>query len=199
MVFDKAGNLFVKNDFAIYRFDPDGNKSTFSSDRLSPDKHWEYQCSDDDERAGIVKAGTDQVVLDLSSDLEPRYASNAGMVWAPDSKRFAVNCLHGSRSEETNLYQLNGDKWVALRSPVDATLETLKRAEASEKTKKGRSEETSESTDFDSWIVERWTDADTAVLSAHLSGSDYDFIFTLKFAKDGNWKIVSQIKESAEK
>jgi hypothetical protein len=137
-------------------------------------------------------------VLDLS-DLEPRYASAAEMLWALDSKRLAITCLSGSHSEETNLYQLKGDKWVALRSPVDATLKTLQRDEASEKTKKDRSEETSESTDFDSWILERWTDADTAVLRAHLRGSDYDFIFTLKFAKDGNWKIVSQIKEAAEK
>jgi hypothetical protein len=198
IAFDKAGNLFVQGAFAIYKFDSAGDKSTFASDRLSPDKHWEYQRSDGGERPGIVKAGTNQVVLDLS-DLEPRYSSDAEMFWAPDSKRLAITCLSGSHSDETNLYQLNGNKWVALRSPVDATLKTLQRAEASEKAKKGRFEETSESTDFDSWILERWTDADTAVLSAHLRGSDYDFIFTLKFAKDGNWKIVNQIKKSAEK
>ena len=198
IAFDKAGNLFVQGAFAIYKFDSAGDKSTFASDRLSPDKHWEYQCSDGGEGAGIVKAATNQVVLDLP-DLEPRYASDAEMLWGPDSKRLAITCLNGSHSDETNLYQLKGDKWVALRSPVDATLETLKRAEASEKTKKGRSEETSDPTDFDTWILERWTDADTAVLSAHLRGSDYDFIFTLKFAKDGNWRIVNQIKKSAEK
>ena len=198
MAFDQAGNLFVQGSFAIYKFDPAGNKITFASDRLSPDKHWEYQCSDSGEGTGIVKAGTSQVVLDLS-DLDSRFAPDAEVVWAPDSKRFAINCRDGSHSEGTDLYQLKDDKWVALASPVDATTETLERAKSAEKSKKSRSKEASDSPDFDSWIVERWTDADTAVLQAHLIGSDYQFIFTLKFDKDGNWKIVKQVKEPAEK
>ena len=198
MVFDKAGNLFVQNDFAIYRFDPSGNKTTFSSDRLSPDKRWEFQCSDSGGGTGIFKAGTDQVVLDLSSDLDSRFASSAEIVWAPDSKRLAINCRSGSHFTGTYLYQLKDDKWVDLASPVDATLERLKKAKSAERNKKNRSEETSDEPDFDSWIVERWTDADHAVLQAHLRGGDYQFIYTLKFDKDGDWKIVSQNKEAAE-
>lgn len=198
MVFDKAGNPFLQNEFAIYRFDPSGNKITFSSDRLSPDKRWELKISDSEEGTGIVKAGTDQLALDLSSDLGSR-ASGASVVWAPDSKRLAINCLSGSHFEGTNLYQLKHDKWRLLASPVDATSKMLDRAKSAEKSKKDRSEEESESSDFDSWVVERWTDADTAVLYAQLRGSDYLFIFTLRFDKDGNWKIVNQAKESAEK
>jgi sugar lactone lactonase YvrE len=198
MVFDKAGNLFVQNEFAIYRFDPSGNKITFSSDRLSPDKRWELKISDSEEGTGIVKTGTDQLALDLSSDLGSR-ASGASVVWAPDSKRLAINCISGSHFVGTNLYQLKHDKWVLLASPVDATSKMLDRAKSAEKGKKDQSEEESESSYFDSWVVERWTDADTAVLYAQLRGSDYLFIFTLRFDKDGNWKIVNQAKESAEK
>jgi hypothetical protein len=43
--------------------------------------------------------------------------------------------------------------------------------------------------------VERWTDADTAVLYAHPRGSEYLFIFALKIDKGGNWKVVHQTKE----
>jgi sugar lactone lactonase YvrE len=199
MIFDNASNLFVQSEFfAIYRFDPSGNKITFSSDRLSPDKRWELKISDSKEGNGIVKAGTDQLVLDLSSSLGAR-ASGASVVWAPDSKRLAINCPSGSHVEGADLYQLKHDEWVLLASPVDATLRILDRAKSAEKSKKGESEEESDSSDFDSWVVERWTDADTAVLYAHLRGSDYLFIFTLRFHKDGNWKIVDQTKEPAEK
>jgi hypothetical protein len=139
-----------------------------------------------------------QLALDLSSDFGS-YAASASVVWAPDSKRLAINYHGGSHVEATNLYQLRRDRWVRLASPVDATYRILERAKSAEKRKKDKSEETSGSFDFDSWMVERWTDADTAVLYAHLRVSDYLFVFTLGFDKGGNWKIVNQAKESPEK
>ncbi len=87
---DGAGNLFVRTGNTIFKFTPDGTKSTFAWMQVSPDNQWEYQCSDDGERAGIVKAGTTETVLDLSEDLP-----NAALLWAPDSKRFAVNSRTG--------------------------------------------------------------------------------------------------------
>jgi len=55
---------------------------------VSPDKRWEYQVSN-----GIVKAGTETVVLDLFDDQEqqgirakPGSARGARVVWAPVSK-----------------------------------------------------------------------------------------------------------------
>src|SRR5439155_209057 len=88
--FDPSGNLFVRTGNTIFKFTPDGTKSTFAWMQVSPDNQWEYQCSDDGERAGIVKAGTTEAVLDLSEDLP-----NAALLWAPDSKRFAVNSRTG--------------------------------------------------------------------------------------------------------
>ncbi len=186
MVFDKKGNLFVKVSSAIYKFDSAGNKSTFASDWLSPDKRWEYQRSDNGERGTIVKAGTNQVVQDLS-DVPAPAVSDAEMVWAPDSKRFAVNYRDG-RSFVTELYQLNGSGWVALRSPVEATLPIVE---------KGSSKDTQEP-GLDSWSVEKWIDSETALMSAQLRTSNSRFIFTLKFDAAGNWKIVHQTKEKAE-
>src|SRR5436190_607471 len=87
MAVDGAGNLFVTDpgSDSILKFTPDGTRSTLVSDRVSPDKQWEYHSD-----ARIVKAGTSQAVLDLSKS-EPE---NAKIVWAPDSKRFAFNYGH---------------------------------------------------------------------------------------------------------
>jgi hypothetical protein len=99
-----------------------------AQERISPDKKWEYQYS---EGVGpqIVKAGTTEVVLDLSDALP---SENNGLttnkeaepVWAPDSKRVAFNyILHEHRSDgwgTTMLFELRNDKWVFLRSPVDS-------------------------------------------------------------------------------
>ena len=195
MALDKGGNLFVEGPYAIFEFDPGGNKSTFASDRISPDKQWEYQCSDHGSEARIAKAGTNQLALDLS-DVVSQSADEANPVWAPDSKRFALNYIAGPRDITTALYQLNGDKWVALDSPVDTIQEKLARAESAEKGRKSRSREAVRG--HDSWTIERWIDADTAVLFVQPSGSYYLFTFTLKFHRDGTWKIVNQTKEIEE-
>src|SRR6266511_5404549 len=93
LVFDRAGNLFVSGSGLIFKFRPDGTRNNLVSDRVSPDKQWEYHSA---ERERIVKAGTSQTVLDLSEELPD--LENAKIVWAPDSKRFALNyklpCKH---------------------------------------------------------------------------------------------------------
>src|SRR5207245_867366 len=123
LVFDGAGNLFVSGSGLIFKFTPDGTRSTLVSDRVSPDKQWEYHSD-----ARIVKAGTSQAVLDLSKS-EPE---NAKIVWAPDSKRFAFNygqtCKHCTY-DTIAFYQLRDDKWVALRSLVDETSERVQLAQ----------------------------------------------------------------------
>src|SRR4029077_15321034 len=117
--FDGGGNLFVseRDSGRILKFAPDGTKSTFPKSTISPDKQWEYQWPDG-EKPVILKAGTTQTVLDLSENeaVPFQWASEAKVVWAPDSKRFAFNYRAGSRYNTTALYQLRGDKWMALRS-----------------------------------------------------------------------------------
>jgi CRISPR/Cas system-associated protein Cas10 (large subunit of type III CRISPR-Cas system) len=94
----------------------------------------------------------------------------------------------------TDLYQLKGSEWVALRSPVDATLPILERAQSERKRESKDKDEQS----WDYWTVEKWIDADTALMSAQLRNSYFRVVFTLKFDPDGNWKIVHQTKEKAE-
>ena len=70
-------------------------------------------------------------MLDLSKDLKVDlpFASEAMVVWAPDSKRFAFNYRAGSHHYTTALFQLRSNKWVPLRSPeAHDTSKPLERA-----------------------------------------------------------------------
>jgi uncharacterized protein YecT (DUF1311 family) len=191
LAFDRAGNLFfVSTGDSVCKFTPEGNKSTFAWMQVSPDNQWEYQCSDDGERAGIVKAGTTETVLDLSEDLP-----NADLLWTPDSKRFAVNSGSG-RSHTTALYQLRGNKWVELRSPVDETSKRIERTQSAQLRKTHVPENGSRKHFGNADEVLKWADANTAILYAYSNmvvgetGVSAHFLFTLKFDKGGNWKIV---------
>jgi hypothetical protein len=81
-----------------------------SPSSVSPDKQWEYHCCEPQ----LAKAGTTQVVLDFSEELDVNRPEEAGVVWAPDSKRFAFNYTRPSaahtRYKSVAFYQLRGDK-----------------------------------------------------------------------------------------
>jgi hypothetical protein len=197
---DRSDNVFVLNKHSILKFDSSGTPSTFASDWVSPDKQWEYRCVDGNWPE-IVKAGTTQVVLDLSGDQSVPHPTEAEVVWAPNSKRFAFNYSppHAPHTsyETIALYQLRGDKWVALRSPVDETSERAQLAQLIEKhlPKNGYPRRAEPLRDI--LKVRNWTDANTAILCASSvwvgSGSrsaEASFLFTLKFDPEGSWKIV---------
>jgi sugar lactone lactonase YvrE len=197
---DRSGTVFVSNKHSILKFDSSGIPSTFASDWVSPDKQWEYRCADS-HWPEIVKAGTTQIVLDLSEHLSVPHATEAEVVWAPDSKRFAFNYSppHAPHTsyETIALYQLRGDKWVALRSPVAETSELTQLAQLAKEhfPKSGYPRRVEPLRDI--LKVRNWTDADTAILYAYSvsvgSGSrssEASFLFTLKFDPEGSWKIV---------
>src|SRR5437867_8315651 len=205
LVFDRAGTLFVSGSGLIFKFRPDGTRNTLVSDRVSPDKQWEYHSAG---RERIVKAGTSQTVLDLSEGLPD--LENAKIVWAPDSKRFALNyklpCKHCTY-DTIAFYQLREDKWVALRSLVDETSERAQLAQlAKEHLPKSAHERRiwrSRPT-HDLLKVREWIDANTAILYAYSQwfvGDDQghleaNFLFTLKFDADGKWKILKTHQRS---
>src|SRR3984893_440100 len=193
---DRSGNVFVLNKHSILKFDSSGTPSTFASDWVSPDKQWEYRCVDGNWPE-IVKAGTTQVVLDLSKDQSVPHATEAEVVWAPDSKRFAFNYspphVPHTSYETIALYQLRGDKWTALGSPVDETSDRTQLAQLA----KEHLPESDPSRDI--LRVRNWTSANTAILYAYSDAvrvgsgsrsSEASFLFTFKFDAEGNSKIV---------
>jgi hypothetical protein len=199
MAFDASGNLFVSEwGDLIFKFTPDGTRSTFASVRISPDTQWEYQYSADGENPRIAKAGTTETVLDLSKEVPSQWANEAKIVWAPDSKRFALNYKADDSSIRTVLYQLRGEKWVALRSPeTDETSKPLDRAQSAQLRKMHLPKNSHPSPQSSTWEVTQWTDANSAILNAYIVWSVGDmqdlethFLFTLRFDAKGNWKIV---------
>jgi uncharacterized protein YecT (DUF1311 family) len=122
------------------------------------------------------------------------------VVWAPDSKRFAFNYMvYSARTdyETVAFYQVRGDKWVALRSPVDDTSQLAQLVQlAKERLSKSAYPRHAKPL-RDILQVREWSDANTAILYANSAWEDSGsrepeaaFLFTLKFDEAGNWKIV---------
>jgi hypothetical protein len=167
---------------------------------VSPDKQWEYRCVDG-LWSSIVNTDTNKMVLDLSNEVEVPYCQGAQVIWAPDSKRFAFNYSpsHAPHTsyETIALYELRGDKWVALRSPVDETSERSQLVQlAKELLPKSAYLRHAEPL-RDILKVREWTDANTAILYAYSAwegggprSPEASFLFTLKLDAGGNWKIV---------
>jgi uncharacterized protein YecT (DUF1311 family) len=172
---------------------------------VSPDKKWEYR--PDESAPKIVKAGTDAVALDLSDQPAGNGFGLAGVIWAPDSKRFAFNYGQG-REHATSLYQLRGDEWVTLKAPGDVD-EVLQRAENAAQLTGLDKRKLSKKNMYLRliwWTVkaDRWVDPNTAILYTSLrevtarrddpgemfDEFNADLLLTLKFDEAGNWKIA---------
>ena len=95
--------------------------------------------------------------------------------------------------ETVAFYQLRGDKWVTLHSPVDEASKHTQLAQLARKhSAKNTYRKGDSSPAHDHLKVRSWTDANTAVLYAYSAEDEGDAaaLFTLKFDETGNWKIV---------
>jgi hypothetical protein len=179
-----------------------------SPSSVAPDKKWEYQCVDG-LWSSVVNTDTKKMVLDLSNEVEVPYCQGAQVIWAPDSKRFAFNYSppHAPHTsyETIALYQLRGDKWVALPSPVDQGSESSQLAQlAREHLPKSAYSRRAQPV-RDILKVRSWTDVNTVILYAYSAwerggsrSSEASFLFTLKFDAEGNSKIVNVHRMSAK-
>jgi hypothetical protein len=117
------------------------------------------------------------------------------VVWAPDSKRFALNYrISWWRGYETvSFYQLRDDKWVALSSPVDEASKHSQLAQLATKYSPKNTYRNGDSSRVSNYLEARsWTDANTLLLYAYSEEENGEAaaLFTLKFDETGNWKIV---------
>ena len=117
------------------------------------------------------------------------------VVWAPDSKRFAVNyTISWWRGYETvAFYQLRDDKWVPLRSPVDEASKHSQLAQLARKYSPKNTDRKGDSSPESNHLEARsWTDANTLLLYAYSEEENGEAaaLFTLKFDEAGNWNII---------
>ena len=90
---------------------------------LSPDKQWRYVLVDG-HWPEIQKTDTARRALDLMpGERSAPHTEWNEVVWAPDSKRFAFNfgppTVPHSTYVTTAFYQLRGEEWVPLDSPIN--------------------------------------------------------------------------------
>jgi hypothetical protein len=166
---------------------------------ISPDKKWEYI---GENAPKLVKADTKEAVLEFSCGL----GGTSAPVWAPDSKRFAITC-GGGKGNETSVYQLRDDQWVAPEEALgngDQLMEQAGKLVEAQAKKKGLPKNTFLHMQW--WTVEpkQWLDASTLVVYASMAervhrqngedvglGFGTDLLATLKLDDAGNWKIVN--------
>ena len=178
---------------------------------LSPDKQWRYECVDG-HWPEIHKTSTAQRVLDLmANDRSAPHPNGKEVVWAPDSKRFAFNygppTVPHSTYITTAFYQLRGDDWVLLHSPINEESSKKSFATLAKHLPKGVRPPRLWRADPNRVVfkVRNWTDADTAILYVYSAGSSNGagdaataFLFTLKFDAEGTCKIVNAQKVPKE-
>src|SRR5438105_13021267 len=169
---------------------------------VSPDKQWEFKCTvfaDYECVLEIVKAGTNEVVLDLTDLTTGSESGQAQVVWAPDSKRFAFihSPVHAHHTvyETVAFYQLQNGKWEGLDSPSDFTGERVQLAQLGQGKLPKNVNPSHCARDWDVVRAQSWTDANTVILYApcHERGLDNikaAFLFTLKFDGAGRWKVT---------
>src|SRR5438874_6209878 len=167
---------------------------------VSPDKKWEFRV-DEKGNPQIVRTGTTEVAVELYDKCGPGLDNCKPPLWAPDSKRFAMNVPNKQgRYNPTWFYQLKGDKWEELDDGLnDALDQVLEKAIAAQMKKRGLRKKTELRLISNPFKTINWLDSDTALVYGSkgelvLGNADVGFaayyLFTIKFDEAGNSKIV---------
>jgi|SRR5215813_5297299 len=157
----------------------------------SPDKKWDYVNGPPPE---LLNANTGETALTFP------YAYYSPPLWAPDSRRFAINYAQG-RVGTSSIYQLSGGEWKELTTLGDGEDQTLEAAGKNITAKlkaKGLPDDIYLRLIRQKVQLHQWLDPSTAIVYASLAerpeGEDLplvaDFVLTLKFDSDGHWKII---------
>jgi hypothetical protein len=159
----------------------------------SPDKKWDYVNGDPPE---LLNANTSRIALEFP-DNGTYYSAP---LWAPDSRRFAVNYGQGVRVHDSSIYQLSGGEWkeVTTLGDDDQIWTAANKNITAQLKAKALPENIYLRSIRQSVQLHQWLDPSTAIIYAGLverpEGENLplvaDFVLTLKFDSAGNWKII---------
>jgi hypothetical protein len=167
--------------------------------RVSPDKKWEYKCTDG-LWSSIVNTVTGKVTLDLSNAVDAPYCNDATVIWSPDSKRCAFNYSpsHAPHTvfETVTFFELRDGKWAEMPDLLpDPHIAQLVQLGKNKLPKNLRSRH--EEADHDILKLQNWIDSRTAVLYARAlwsgtksAGVKAAYRFTIQFDTKGNAKVI---------
>jgi hypothetical protein len=145
----------------------------------------------------------------LSEEGENLRLESAKLVWAPDSRRFALNYRSGGKFHACDLYELTDANWKKLPSLVDGakTVDGIVKRSLARQLKRIRSKNGPMNSVMTVWGVGRWTDNDT--FEAHVSDQrrvnvskskdedeDWEYFGTAvsfkgKCDNRGGWKVIA--------
>ena len=128
---------------------------------ISPNKQWEYRVSK--ESAVLVKAGSEEPVVDLAEEIGGLAIESGKVVWAPDSRRFAFNTRKGGKYYGCELYELKGTTWEKLpqlETSAEAVERLIERTLAKQRKRLGAEKGAGDYV-MTQWRVRRWLDNDT--------------------------------------
>ena len=158
----------------------------------SPDRKWDYVA---DNPPKILNANTSRIALEFPAN----GAYYSAPIWAPDSRRFAVNYGQG-RVHNSLIYQLSGEEWKELTrlGDDDQTLAAPNKNITAQLKAKGLPENVYLRLIRQSVQLHRWLDSTTAIVYADLAerpeSEDLllvaNFALTVRFNPVGNWKIT---------
>jgi hypothetical protein len=160
---------------------------------VSPDGKWEFRLIDSAAESAnepptrslaLVKAGT------AEASLVYKGPEALKAVWAPNSKRFALNARAG-RQIIGELYQLRDDQWIKLRS-LEEDKQFWRKLDSGT--------HGCERNIWNDLIIQKWLDPNTAVLYACsiCTNVEAHFLFTLGFDGAGQWRITKTHKMSTK-
>ena len=167
----------------------------------SPDKQWEYRCSDG-LWSSIFKTKGDRLALDLTNEIEVPYCKDAEVIWSADSKRFAINYSPPHAPHTTYVtcafYELSDGLWVSMDAPIDDSSATSF-AQLAEHLPRGMRKPRIWDANVERVVLKvlRWSEPNTAVIYVHAASDQArwkngasSFLFTVKFPPGEAWKIV---------
>jgi hypothetical protein len=164
----------------------------------SPDKKWDYVNGDPPK---LLNANTSRIALEFPDN----GAYYSAPLWAPDSRRFAINSGQG-RVHNSWIYQLTGGEWKELTAlgDDDQTFAAANKNITAQLKAKGLPENIYPRLIRQSVQLHKWLDPSTAIVYADLverpEGENLPlvahFVLTLKFDSAGNWKIIKKQKLS---
>ena len=182
---------------------------------VSPDGKFIFrqtmESEDGDAAFGVVDARTKRsVLIDPGADLPPMEDSIA-CIWAPDSKRFAVNARVAGRYETTEFFEWTGKDFRHTPS-IEGSITSLLAADRKTRLKKaGVPDGTPLRHIWDAVKTLKWDDADTVKVlasstrsyvrkngSADSASVVSAFTFMLKFEKNSRPKILNQTAMPSE-
>jgi hypothetical protein len=178
----------------------------------SPDKRFAVRATEEDgmvSRIEVIEVANGRSVADLSEDIMLSETQSVEVLWAKDSKKFAVNFRAGGRYETTSFHRWEKDGFFAMGSPEEVLYDTIVLpARKRELESAGKPADTYLRRIWDDWRTVKWIDANTVEIHGDSTAAYYvddepidiavGINATVKFDAKGKPEILKAVEVPAK-